>query len=199
MNAEATKWEFYPSEGGAERPDLSAEAPGVFRPFSRLKKMFFRPGASEGKILVAYYSIGGAAEPFARKIFADSRCDFVGIRPKRPYPGEYGERIERYFREDRIGLLPEICGAPGRIVEYGEVYLLCPACLGFIPPPVKSFLCMHDFSGKILRLFCLCAPERPPDFALSVRKLCPRAAVEIYCARGADFAARCPYSIWREF
>ncbi|PWM28387.1 MAG: hypothetical protein DBX55_09820 [Verrucomicrobia bacterium] len=164
---------------------------------SRLKKMFFKRGVSAGRILVAYYSAGASAESFARKIFADSSCDFVGIRPKRPYPGEYGERIERYSCENRIGLLPEICGVSGRMEEYGEVYLLCPACLGFIPPPLKSFLCMYDFSGKVLRLFCLCAPERPPDFALSVRRLCPRAAVEIYCARSANFAAHCPYSIRR--
>lgn len=119
---------------------------------------------------------------------------FSGLCPK-AYPDEYEKRMRRYLHEIKTGLLTRICDPPEEIGLYEEIYLLCPACLGFIPPPLRSFLCMCDFSGKTLRMFCLCPPEHPDEFAASAFALCPGATVEIFCARGDGADAGCPFSM----
>lgn len=147
------------------------------------------------KILVAYYCSSGEPLRFLRNIFAETDGDFFRVMPKHAYPDEYGERMRRYLHEIKTGLLTKICNPPEGIGLYEEIYLLCPACLGFTPPPLRSFLCMCDFSGKTLRMFCLCPPEHPDEFAASACALCPGATVEIFCARGDGTASDCPFSM----
>lgn len=161
----------------------------------RDSRWFSKHNFARKKILVAYYCSSGEPLHFLRKIFADTDGDFFRVMPKHAYPDEYGERMRRYLHEIKTGLLTKICDPPEGIGLYEEIYLLCPACLGFIPPPLRSFLCMCDFSGKTLRMFCLCPPEHPDEFAASACALCPGATVEIFCARGDGTASDCPFSM----
>ena len=188
MSAKTAGLGFYPNGGDAGHFSAFCVALGA-------GKIFCGANPPARKNLAAYYCENAEAGTFMRKIFADSDADFVEIKPKHPYPEDCGERMRRYLRKIKSGFLPEICDPPKGIRAYENVYLLCPTCLGFIPPPIRSFLCMYDFSGKTLRLFCLCAPKRPSNLALSACGLCPGARVEIFCARERGGAAACPFSM----
>lgn len=117
---------------------------------------------------------------------------FSGLCPK-AYPDEYEKRMRRYLHEIKTGLLTRICDPPEEIGLYEEIYLLCPACLGFIPPPLRSFLCMCDFSGKPSACFVCARRSIRMNLRLPRSPFAPARRSKYFARAGMELTRAAPF------
>ena len=104
------------------------------------------------KPLIAYFthSARHSTQRVANTIHVLTNGDLLPIIPIRPYPAgrEWCEKMvtEQLTSGDYPALCPTITAEA--FAAYDLVYLGYPAWMGTLPPPVCSFLAMHDFAGK---------------------------------------------------
>lgn len=130
-----------------------------------------------GKILIVAYSYTGNTYRIARGIQTLTEGDLYDIYPSQPYPMTYEELLEQVKREIRAkyrpGLLPLTVSPRG----YDIVCAGSPNWCGTIAPPLYSWLCRNDLSGKVILPFCSHCGGEPGDMQRDIRKLCSRSDV----------------------
>ena len=80
-------------------------------------------------------------------------ADLFEIRPARPYPEDYEQHVAQATRERDSGYEPPLAAKVDNIAGYDEIFLGFPIWGETAPPPICSFLKVHDLRGKTLRPF----------------------------------------------
>jgi flavodoxin len=105
------------------------------------------------KKLVAYLTRSGNTRVIAGTLHRALGADLFEIRPGRPYAEDYEQHVAQAARERDSGFEPPLAGRVANIAAYDEVYLGFPIWGETVPPPIRSFLKVHDLRGKTLRPF----------------------------------------------
>jgi flavodoxin len=102
------------------------------------------------RILVAYLSRSGNTRVVAKSISLALRADLFEIRTAEPYPEDYFEMVAQAERERQSGFEPPLAQLVADIASYDTVFLGSPIWGQTAPSVLRSFLSLHDLSGKTL-------------------------------------------------
>jgi len=100
--------------------------------------------------LVASFSRSGNTRVVAGLIHRALGADLFEIRPARPYPDDYLETVEQARRERDGGRERTLASKVADMARYETVFLGFPIWGETVPPVVRTFLSVHDLSGKVL-------------------------------------------------
>lgn len=106
-----------------------------------------------GKSLVAYVTRSGNTRVIAETLHRALGADLFEIRPVQPYPADYDDHVAQAARETADGIAPPLAEQPADIGAYQEIFLGFPIWGQTAPPPIRSFLMLHDLAGKTIRPF----------------------------------------------
>lgn len=104
-------------------------------------------------ILVAYFSRSGNTRVIAGQIQRDLNADLFEIEPARAYPADYEQTVEQARRERDAGIEPALKMRVSGIARYNTLFLGFPIWGETAPPIIRSFLRVHDLTGKTVRPF----------------------------------------------
>lgn len=107
-----------------------------------------RQGGS--RTLVAYFSRSGNTRVVAGLIHRELGADLFEIRPASPYPEDYLATVEQARQERDRNFEPILEAKVSNMAAYDTVYLGFPVWGETTPPVIRSFLKVHDLSGKTL-------------------------------------------------
>lgn len=102
------------------------------------------------KTLVAYLSRTGNTRVIAGQLQRALSADLFEIRTAQPYPEDYEETVERARQQRDAGTEPPLVAGVEDIGGYETVFLGFPIWGMALPPPVRTFLAMHELSGTTL-------------------------------------------------
>ncbi|WP_395398184.1 flavodoxin [Novosphingobium sp. BL-8A] len=105
------------------------------------------------KTLIAYVTRSGNTRVIAETLQRALNADLFDIRPARAYPADYEQHVAQATRERDSGLEPPLAGRVENIASYDEIFLGFPIWGETTPATVRSFLTVHDLTGKTLRPF----------------------------------------------
>ncbi len=104
--------------------------------------------ASDGKILVAYYSYSGNTKEVAEAIHEKVGGDIFEIKAEGTYPEEYRPMTQQAKEEIQNGFRPKLTTSVDNMAQYDIVFIGSPNWWGTITPQVSSFLESYDLTGK---------------------------------------------------
>lgn len=154
-----------------------------------------------GRQLVAYYSrrdqnfVGGEirdlavgnTEIAAGMVQVLTQADLFRIEPVREYSPNYCRCIDQARQDLLRGVRLELKSWPENWEEYDTVYLGYPNHWNTLPVAVFSFVEGLDWTGKIIRPFCIHEEGGMGRSEADLRKACPDARVtEGLSIHGAD-------------
>ncbi|WHU03549.1 flavodoxin [Sphingomonas sp. NIBR02145] len=105
------------------------------------------------KMLVAYLTRSGNTRVIAETLHRELGCGLFEIRPARPYPQDYEQHVAQATRERDSGFEPVLAAKIENLADCRELYLGFPIWGETVPPPIRSFLKMHDLRGRAIRPF----------------------------------------------
>ena len=105
------------------------------------------------KTLIAYLTRSGNTRVIAETLHRALNADLFEIGPARPYPEDYEQHVAQATRERDSGFEPPLAAKVENIAGYDEIFLGFPIWGETAPPPIRSFLTIHDLTGKTLRPF----------------------------------------------
>lgn len=106
--------------------------------------------ASEGGMLVAYFSWSGNTEQMARIIAGETGADLFEIVPATPYTDNYDELLDIAQREQADNARPELSAQVENWDSYDTVFVGYPNWWSDAPMTVYTFLESCDWKGKTL-------------------------------------------------
>ena len=128
---------------------LAADAPAT--PEKPAAKPAEKPAPGK-TALVAYYSWSGNTRALARHVADALGADLLEIRPKTPYPNDYGRCVAQAKAEIAKGHRPELEPLPD-LSRYTLVVVGSPNWWGTLAPPVSAFVADPALAGKRMALF----------------------------------------------
>ena len=145
-------------------------------------------GASDSKILVAYFShtgenygVGviekGNTHIIADMIAEETGADLFEIATVNPYPDTYDECTDVAKQEQNDNARPEIINPPENPDQYDTIFIGYPIWWGDLPMAVYTFLESCDFAGKTVIPFCTHEGSGLSDTKSSIENACPGATV----------------------
>jgi len=105
------------------------------------------------KTLVAYLTRSGNTRVIAGTLQRALGAELFEIRPARPYPADYEQHVAQATRERDTGFEPALADTVNNIAAYDVIFIGFPIWGETVPPPVRSFLKVHDLREKTLRPF----------------------------------------------
>ena len=127
------------------------------------------------KVLVAYFSVGGATAKAARELAAMEKADLFEIRPEIPYvPADldYTNKQSRTTLEmTDPSCRPAIAGKVADMAQYDVVFIGFPIWWGREPSVVDTFLDAYCFIGKKVIPFCTSGGNDTAAAAKRIREL----------------------------
>ena len=127
--------------------------------------------------LIVSYSYSGNTHRIAHNIQKITGGDWCEIYPWQPYPMAFPELLEQVKREIQAHYRPRLLPVPHAPHDYSVIYVGTPNWCGRIAPPLASWLCTNDLSGKkILPFYSHCGGVAG-DLRGEIIKLCPKADV----------------------
>lgn len=108
---------------------------------------------TDKKILIAYYSRSGNTKSVAEKIQTVTGGDLFEIKTKKEYPKSYDEIVNQAKIEKVQDIRPELVNN-GNIKDYDIIFVGTPVWWYTMASPIKTFLSVHNFEGKIIVPFC---------------------------------------------
>lgn len=113
---------------------------------------------SEGRVLVAYFSVTGHTKAVAEKIASVTNADLYEIRPAIAYTDadiNYGDSDSRTSKEQNdSSVRPEIGSEPIALEDYDTVYIGYPIWWGEEPRIMDTFVERYDFGDITVIPFC---------------------------------------------
>lgn len=100
------------------------------------------------RILVAYFSRTGNTRVIAGLIHRRLGADLFQIAPAVPYPEDYLATVDQARQESGSGYEPALAARVPDVATYDLVFLGFPIWGTTAPPVVRTFLSLHDLSGK---------------------------------------------------
>ena len=113
-------------------------------------------GATERKILIAYFSWTGKTKQMAENIAKHTGGTLFRIETVKTYPSEYTPHTEVAKSERDNGIRPELKTTVENLDEYDTIFIGCPVWWHTAPMAIWSFLESknYDFKGKTIIPFC---------------------------------------------
>lgn len=151
-------------------------------------------GASEGNVLVVYFSWSGNLDKMAHWVTDETGGDLFRVTAKDPYPEDYDQTADRAKQEQDDGVRPEIVVdiTEEQIAQYDTVFFGFPVWWYDLPMSMWTFLESYDFSGKtIIPFFSHEGSSNGADALPTVEKLAAGAIVrsdDALSIRGGDVA-----------
>ena len=105
---------------------------------------------ASSNLAVAYFSRSGNTRVIAGQIRRALGADLFEIHTAVPYPDDYEETVEQARRERDSGYKPALQAQIPNMSAYQTLFLGFPIWEQTMPPVMRSFLSVHDLSGKIL-------------------------------------------------
>jgi flavodoxin len=130
---------------------------------------------ADGKTLVAYFSRSGNTRVVAGQVSRALRTDLFEINPATPYPDDYFETVEQAKQESDRGFEPPLKAKATDVASYATVFLGFPIWGMTVPPVIRSFLAMHNLSGKTVIPFVTHGGYGLGDSLVVVTKHAPQA------------------------
>lgn len=132
--------------------------------------------ATDGKILVAYFSWGGTTERMAKIIADQTGGTLFEIEPTVPYPTEYTPCTEVALQERDNNARPAIKGKVDNMGDYDVVFIGCPVWWHTAPMIISTFAESYDFKGKTVVPFCTYASTYRDETLAKIVELTPESS-----------------------
>lgn len=129
--------------------------------------------ATDGKILVAYFSWGGTTERMANLIAEQTGATLFEIEPVTPYPTEYTPCTEVALQERDNNARPAIKNNVENMGDYDIVFIGCPVWWHTAPMIISTFAESYDFKGKTVVPFCTYASTYRDETLAKIVELTP--------------------------
>lgn len=110
--------------------------------------------ASDGSVLIAYFSQTGNTETIANMIAEQTGGDLFHIETVETYPDDHMELIEVAQEEQDENARPELQGTVENMDQYDTVFIGFPNWWADMPMGVYTFLESYDWNGKTVIPFC---------------------------------------------
>lgn len=106
--------------------------------------------ASDGGVLVTYFSWSGNTEQMAQIIAEETGADQFEIAPATPYTDDYNELLDIAQQEQADNARPELAAQVENWDSYDTVFVGYPNWWSDAPMAVYTFLESYDWTGKTL-------------------------------------------------
>jgi flavodoxin len=130
-----------------------------------------------GKILVAYFSLGGNTRVVAESIQKETGGDIFEIKTVQTYPKEYRPLIDMAKQEQQTNFRPVLATNVEEIDAYNIIFLGYPNWWGTMPMALFTFLEQYDFASKTIIPFCTHNGSRFGSSVADIKKLYPDATI----------------------
>ncbi len=127
--------------------------------------------------LIVSYSYSGNTHRIAREIQTLTGGDWCEIYPWQPYPAAFPELLQQVKKEVSTQYHPRLLPPAYMPQPYPVIFVGSPNWCGTIAPPLASWLCKNDLSGKVILPFYSHCGGVPCDFRRNIIRLCPKADV----------------------
>lgn len=159
--------------------DKKAEAPkSDAKPAAVTKKAEAAPAPANGKVLVAYFSWGGATRKVAQTIQQKTGGDLFEIKTATPYPADYHATVDIGKKEKADNVRPKLAGPLPDMKQYDVILLGYPIWWYIEPMAVKTFVEAQDLSGKTILPFATSGGSGVEGSVDDLRKTLPKAQVK---------------------
>lgn len=167
-----------------------------------LMKQQYIKQQSQGKTLIAYFSLGhnsdnfetadattsasividhdvryGTTEYMATLIQQQVGGDLYSIEVKEPYSQDFNEVVDQNHAEMAEGAFPELVGEPLDISQYDTIYIGYPVWATTTPRAIHTFLNQYDLSGKTVIPFCTHNGYGKGSSETVIANLCPQSKI----------------------
>lgn len=132
---------------------------------------------NDSRTLVAFLSRSGNTRVIAGQLRRRYRSDLFEIRTAAPYPEDYQEMVEWASRLRDVQAAPELADNVADIARYETIFLGFPIWGAALPAPVRTFLKIHDLSGKKIVPFITHGGYGPGSAPSTLAALAPRARI----------------------
>lgn len=127
------------------------------------------PGtASDGTVLVAYFSWSGNTQEMAAYIAEQTGGDLLEIQPEIPYPEDYNECGDVALAERDNNARPAIANLPEAIDQYDTILIGYPIWWHTAPMIIGTFLESYDLTGVNVYPFTQSASMNTEQFDNSI-------------------------------
>lgn len=133
--------------------------------------------ASDGTVLVAYFSGSGNTARIAGNIADDLGCTTFQVLPTQPYTTEDltwtndDSRVNREHEDESLRDVPLERVTPDGWDDYKTVFVGYPIWWGIAAWPIDGFVAGNDFSGKTVYPFCTSTSSPVGDSAARLAQL----------------------------
>tara|TARA_R110002012_G_scaffold178236_1_gene343237 strand:+ start:19769 stop:20392 length:624 start_codon:yes stop_codon:yes gene_type:complete len=103
---------------------------------------------SDDTNLIVYLTRTNNTKAVASMIHEAVGGELIELALETPYPENYDAIVAQVDEENETGYLPPIETIIDNIAQYDTIFIGFPTWDMTLPPPMKSFLTDHDFSGK---------------------------------------------------
>ncbi len=135
------------------------------------------PEASNGKVLIVYFTWSGNTRGIAHQIQEMTGADIFEIQLVQPYSTDYNTVLDQAQRDQKIQARPQLANHVENMEQYDTIILGYPNWWASIPMPIASFLEEYDFSGKTILPFCSHGGGRFGQSLTAIAKLAPDATL----------------------
>jgi len=129
------------------------------------------------KVLVVYFSHTGNTRTIAGYIHETVKSDLVEIKTVETYTDDYDTLLEQIRKEVASEYCPPLTTKIKNISSYDMVFIGYPIWVETAAPPIRTFLMIHDLTGKTVVPFCTSGTSSAEASYRLVRSLCPKSTV----------------------
>lgn len=133
--------------------------------------------ASDGKMLIAFFSWGGNTRGIAQEIQNQTGGDLFEMELVTPYSTDYNTVLDQAQRDQNAQARPELANHVEDISRYDVIFLGYPNWWASIPMPVATFLEEYNLAGKTIIPFCSHGGGRFGQSLTAIAKLAPEAEI----------------------
>lgn len=148
-----------------ELPDTPDETEGPVEP------------SGDQKVLVVYFSHTGNTQTIAGYIHDMVKSNLVEIKTTDTYTDDYDALLAQIREEVASEYCPPLTTKIEDIASYDVVFVGYPIWVETAAPPIRTFLTIHDLTGKTVVPFCTSGTSSAEASYRLVRSLCPKSTV----------------------
>lgn len=136
-----------------------------------------KASASDGKVLIVYYSWSGNTKRIAEEIQKQTGADVFEIIPEKQYTKDYDAVVKLAKEEKNNNVRPAISGKIDHLENYDVVFVGFPNWWSDMPMVLYTFFDAYDLSGKKIVPFCTSGGGEFASSLNSIKSLEPNADI----------------------
>lgn len=129
------------------------------------------------KVLVVYFSHTGNTRTIAGYIHDTVKSNLMEIKTADTYTDDYDTLLAQIREEVASEYCPPLTTKIEDIASYDVVFIGYPIWVETAAPPIRTFLTIHDLTGKTVVPFCTSGTSSAEASYRLVRSLCPKSTV----------------------